>query len=114
MVSGRNVDKFGGERIDPREKRFGGRAVCEGIPLIVECRLVHTFELGLHTQFVGEIMDVKAEESVMGKGRMADIRKVRPLSFAPDTPGLLRDGQFQSAKRSPSVKSPVEKLPTPA
>jgi flavin reductase (DIM6/NTAB) family NADH-FMN oxidoreductase RutF len=63
-------------------------------PLIVECRLAHTFELGLHTQFVGEIVDVKAEESVMISDRMADIRKVKPLSFAPDTQGYYGTGNL--------------------
>jgi flavin reductase (DIM6/NTAB) family NADH-FMN oxidoreductase RutF len=67
--------------------------------LILECRLLHTFELGLHTQFVGEIVDVKAEENVMGKGRMgsgrmADIRKVKPLSFAPDVQSYYGMGNF--------------------
>ena len=62
--------------------------------MILECRLVHTFELGLHTQFVGEIMDVKADKNVMGKGQMADIREVRPLSFAPDTQSYYGMGNF--------------------
>ncbi len=53
-------------------------------PLIVECRLVHTIELGLHTQFVGEVLDVKADQSVL-TGRALDIKKVRPLTFTPDT-----------------------------
>ena len=39
-------------------------------------------------------MDVKVEESVMGKGRMADIRKVKPLSFAPDTQGYYGTGNL--------------------
>jgi hypothetical protein len=48
----------------------------------------------LHTQFIGEIVDVKAEKSVMISDRMADIRKVRPLSFAPDTQGYYGMGNF--------------------
>jgi flavin reductase (DIM6/NTAB) family NADH-FMN oxidoreductase RutF len=53
--------------------------------LIVECKLAHSFELGLHTQFVGEVMDVKAEEGVLSDGRLVDILKLKPLAFAPDT-----------------------------
>ena len=41
-------------------------------------------EIGLHTQFVGEILDVKAEDSVFdGKGYV-DIEKVRPILFEPE------------------------------
>ena len=63
-------------------------------PLIVECKLAHVIELGLHTQFVGEVMDVKAEESVMAKGSLLDITKVKPLAFAPDTQAYYGIGNF--------------------
>ena len=94
MVSGRDVDKFAESGLTPVKSELVDAPYVKEFPLILECRLVHTFELGLHTQFVGEIVDVKAEESVMGKGRMADIRKVKPLSFAPDTQGYYGTGDF--------------------
>ena len=47
--------------------------------------MVHTFELGLHTQFVGEVMDVKADKEVMKAGGLVDVLKVRPLIFTPDS-----------------------------
>jgi len=28
-------------------------------PLVIECRLLHALELGLHTRFIGEVLDVK-------------------------------------------------------
>ena len=63
-------------------------------PLIVECRLTHVFELGLHTQFVGEVLDVKAEDAVMDGSRFVDIKKVKPLVFAPDTQDYYGIGNF--------------------
>jgi flavin reductase (DIM6/NTAB) family NADH-FMN oxidoreductase RutF len=39
--------------------------------------------LGLHTQFIGEILDIKADESVIGKNKSIDIEKVRPIIYAP-------------------------------
>jgi flavin reductase (DIM6/NTAB) family NADH-FMN oxidoreductase RutF len=56
----------------------------EEFPLVLECRLLHTFEIGLHTQFVGEILDMKAEESVLGEKGLPDIEKVRPILFEPE------------------------------
>ncbi len=34
--------------------------------MVLECKVLHVFELGLHTQFVGQIMDVKVDEAVLG------------------------------------------------
>ena len=47
--------------------------------------MAHVIELGLHTQFVGEVKDVKAEDSVMANGGLVDIKRVKPLAFTPDT-----------------------------
>lgn len=39
--------------------------------------------LGLHTQFVGEILDVKADDEVLDAAGMPDILKVLPITFSP-------------------------------
>ncbi|WP_243668926.1 flavin reductase [Methanoculleus chikugoensis] len=52
-------------------------------PVVLECRLLQTVEIGVHTQFIGgEILDVKVEESVLGgeDGR-PDIEKIRPFAY---------------------------------
>ncbi len=51
-------------------------------PLVLECRLIHTLEIGLHTQFVGEIVDIKTNESVLADNGMPDIEKVKPILYA--------------------------------
>jgi flavin reductase (DIM6/NTAB) family NADH-FMN oxidoreductase RutF len=85
LVSGRDTDKFAATGLTPvRSDRVDAPYVGE-FPLVLECRLVHSFELGLHTQFVGEIMDVKADESVFGDGGVLDMGKVKPLVFTPDS-----------------------------
>jgi len=94
LVSGRNGDKLAAAKLTAvRSDRVDAPYVQE-FPLIVECRLAHVVELGLHTQFVGEIVDVKAEETVMGRGGLVDITKVKPLVFAPDTQGYYGIGGF--------------------
>ena len=50
-------------------------------PLVLECRLLHTLEIGLHTQFVGEIIDVKADANVLAADGLPDIMKIKPLIF---------------------------------
>jgi flavin reductase (DIM6/NTAB) family NADH-FMN oxidoreductase RutF len=42
-------------------------------------------EIGLHTQFIGEIKDVKADENVLGDDGLPDMEKIKPLIYAPET-----------------------------
>jgi flavin reductase (DIM6/NTAB) family NADH-FMN oxidoreductase RutF len=63
-------------------------------PLILECKVIQTLEIGLHTQFIGEILDVKADESVLGERGLPDIEKVRPIIFSPEGRIYHRVGKY--------------------
>jgi len=52
-------------------------------------------ELGLHTQFVGEVIDAKADESIIGDDGAIDIKKLNPLVFMPDTQDYYGIGNFK-------------------
>ena len=80
-VSGRTVDKFAVTKLTPVRSELVDAPYIREFPLVIECRVLHTVEIGLHTQFIGEIADVKAEESVLDEQGMADILKVKPLVF---------------------------------
>lgn len=84
MVSGKNVDKFDTAGLTPVRSSLVDAPYIEEFPLVVECRLLHTMEIGLHTQFIGEILDVKAEDSVCNEKGQADMEKVRPILYAPE------------------------------
>ena len=84
MVSGKNVDKFAAAGLTPIRSSIVDAPFIEEFPLVVECRLLHSIEIGLHTQFVGEILDVKAEDSVFDEKGYVDIEKVRPILFEPE------------------------------
>ena len=97
MVSGRSVDKFAAARLTPVRSDLVDAPYVQEFPMILECRLAHTIELGLHTQFVGEIMDVKVEETALSDDGRADIKKVKPLVFTPDTQTYYGVGDFVAA-----------------
>jgi flavin reductase (DIM6/NTAB) family NADH-FMN oxidoreductase RutF len=80
-VSGRTVDKFAMTKLTPVRSALVDAPYVQEFPVVIECRVLHTLEIGLHTQFIGEIADVKAEDSVLGEQGMADILKVKPLIF---------------------------------
>lgn len=84
MATGRKVDKFAATGLSPEKSAVVDAPFIREFPFVLECRLVHVLELGMHTQFVGEIMDLKAEESVLSEDGSLDIEKVRPILYAPD------------------------------
>jgi flavin reductase (DIM6/NTAB) family NADH-FMN oxidoreductase RutF len=63
-------------------------------PLILECRVIHSIEIGLHSQFIGEIMDVKADEALLGGKGLPDIEKVKPIVFGPEILIYLGLGKY--------------------
>lgn len=84
IASGRDVDKFQKTRFTAVESDLVDAPYVKECPLILECRLLHTLEIGLHTLFVGEIVDVKADEEVLGDKGLPEIEKVRPIIFGPE------------------------------
>ena len=84
IASGRDVDKFAKCGFTAVKSDLVDAPYVQECPLILECRLIHTVEIGLHTQFIGEILDVKAEESVLGETGLPDIAKVKPIIFGPE------------------------------
>ena len=84
IASGRNVDKFAKTGFTAVKSDLVDAPYVQECPLILECKLIHTVEIGLHTQFIGEILDVKADPEVMGEQGLPEIDKVRPLVFGPE------------------------------
>jgi flavin reductase (DIM6/NTAB) family NADH-FMN oxidoreductase RutF len=83
IASGRTEDKFKATGLTPVKSERVHAPYIEEFPLILECKLLHTLEIGLHTQFVGEIVDVKADPSVLDANGLPDIEKVKPFVFVP-------------------------------
>ena len=94
LVSGEKEDKFAASGLTPVKSDLVNAPYVEEFPLVLECKVLHTLEIGLHTQFVGEIMDVKADAAVIGENGLPDIEKVKPFSYAPESRGYYRIGSF--------------------
>ena len=83
LVSGRDTDKFAATGLTPVRSDLVDAPYVAEFPLVLECQVLHTFDLGLHTQFVGRILDVKADEAALDDAGMPDILKVLPIIFSP-------------------------------
>lgn len=83
IVSGRTENKFLRSGLTPVKSEVVDAPYVQEFPFVLECKLLHTLEIGLHTQFIGEIMDVKIDENVIGERGFPDIEKIKPVMFAP-------------------------------
>ena len=83
MASGRNVDKFMKTGLTPERSDLIDAPYVREFPMILECRVIHLHEIGLHTHFIGEILDVKVDEKLLGDDGRPDIEKIRPFVFTP-------------------------------
>ena len=85
LVSGRKVDKFAATGLTPARSELVDAPYVAEFPLVVECEVTEVHELGLHTQFIGEVKDVKIDEACLDDDGHIDVGKLDPLAFAPDT-----------------------------
>jgi flavin reductase (DIM6/NTAB) family NADH-FMN oxidoreductase RutF len=84
IASGREEDKFAATGLTPVKSDCVSAPYIDEFPLILECRLLNTTELGLHTQFIGEIIDVKVDESMLGKKGLPEVEKIKPIVYMPE------------------------------
>jgi len=94
IASGRDTDKIAVAGLTPVRSELVDAPYIAEFPLSLECRLVHTADLGLHTLFVGEVLDVKIDEEALTPEGDADIRKISPFLFDPGARGYYGVGEF--------------------
>ncbi len=109
IVSGKNKDKFSATGLTPVKSDLVDAPYVKEFPFALECRLLHTIEIGLHTQFIGEIMDIKADESMLDENGSLDIEKIKPILFAPESRTYYRVGQYLG--KAFSIGKEIEKGP---
>jgi len=92
LASGRDVDKFAVTGLTAVRSDLVDAPYVSEYPMVLECRLSQVVDIDLHTMFIGEILDVKAEDDVFDEDGRIDIEKVRPLLWAPDGRGYYGIG----------------------
>ena len=93
IASGRGLDKFSTAKLTPVKSDLVDAPYVKEFPLVLECKLRHILELGLHTQFIGEIVDVKADEAILENG-LPDMKKVNPILYAPEVRSYYSVGSY--------------------
>jgi len=82
VASGRDADKLAVAGLTAVRAEHVDAPRIDDFPLSLECALIHTVEIGLHTLFVGEIRDVVADESILNEKGRPSIEKLNPPIFS--------------------------------
>ena len=85
IVSGKKVDKFAATGLTPVKSDVVDAPYIGEFPLVIECELRETVDLGVHVMLIGEIRDVKCDEDKLVDDKHPDPEKVLPLIFSPGT-----------------------------
>jgi flavin reductase (DIM6/NTAB) family NADH-FMN oxidoreductase RutF len=94
IVSGKSEDKFRATGLTPAKSSLVDAPYIEEFPMALECALLDSVKVGLHTIFIGEIKDVKVEERFLDRSGTPEIEKIRPFSFNPATRTYYATGKL--------------------
>lgn len=84
LVSGRDHDKFEELGLTAVRSDLVDAPYVDEFPLVLECSVVGVHELGLHTQFIGEVRDVKVDDALLDADGHIDLDRLKPILFAMD------------------------------
>jgi flavin reductase (DIM6/NTAB) family NADH-FMN oxidoreductase RutF len=92
--SGKDEDKFDALGLTPVKSEIVDAPYIDEFPLVLECEVLEVVEIGLHTQFIGEIKDIKADGGVIADNGLPDIRKVNPFIYDSAGKSYYKLGDF--------------------
>jgi flavin reductase (DIM6/NTAB) family NADH-FMN oxidoreductase RutF len=81
LVSGnKEPNKLEKAGFTTEKSRFVDAPIIRELPMTLECRLVKVNEDG---NIIGEIVNISADESILGEDGLVDVTKLRPISYDP-------------------------------
>lgn len=79
VASGDKEDKFNTAGMTPIKSEFVDAPYIEEFPVNIECKVVQIHEIGSHVQFIGEVANVKVDESF--DSSLPLIEQLRPIVY---------------------------------
>ena len=81
IASGRDTDKFKDLGFTAVRSDLVDAPIILECPVNFECRLIGRMDLDSNTLFVGEVLDVKVDESVIDGEWGPDIKRIKPMVY---------------------------------
>lgn len=85
IASGKKEDKFAKTGLTPVKSALVDAPYISEFPINLECKTIQVIEIGLHIQFIGEVLNVQIDETIQAQGAQPLIEQIKPLLFAPDS-----------------------------
>lgn len=93
IVSGRNTDKLAVAGLTAVKSELVDAPYIAEFPLVMECRVVDALELGSHTMFIGEIIDVKCADTILDNQGKPDFSRIEKFIYS------TADSTYYAAER---------------
>jgi len=84
IVSGSDHNKFEQTGITPVKSDIVDAPYGKEFPMVLECKVNHQIEIGLHTEFIGEILDIKVEDDLLDENGKITGNKLNPILYIPE------------------------------
>jgi flavin reductase (DIM6/NTAB) family NADH-FMN oxidoreductase RutF len=85
IVSGRTINKFNVTKLTPLEAKKVKPPIIKECPVSLECKVKDIINLGSHSAFVGEVVNVNVDEDLLGQSKNIVYEKLRPITWNPMT-----------------------------
>jgi flavin reductase (DIM6/NTAB) family NADH-FMN oxidoreductase RutF len=92
IASGRKINKFQATGMTPVRATLVDAPYIEELPYNMECKVTKEIDLGAHTLFIGEVLDVHVSEEFLDEDGIFDPIKAQILTFDPMRKQYLAPG----------------------
>lgn len=82
VISGRDADKFKETGLTAISARHVSAPLIAECPVNIECKVTQVVHLGAHDLFIGEVVALHADESVLNDRGHIDVAKANPMAYA--------------------------------
>ena len=81
-VSGRKVDKFAATGLTPVPAKAIGTVIIGECPVNIECRVTQVLSLGAHDMFLGKVVAVQVDESLLNEAGDLDLARAELFAYS--------------------------------
>lgn len=82
VKSGKDVDKYNEMKLTPLvSQKVSAPGIAES-PVNIECKVVQALELGSHTMFIGEVVNVTVEDSYLNESGKFELNSTGLVSYS--------------------------------
>ncbi|TCO03624.1 flavin reductase [Natronoflexus pectinivorans] len=80
-ISGRDENKFVSLGLTPVKGDYVNAPYIQEFPIVIECEVTQTINLGSHVQFIGKVIDTRIDSHLLKEDGSVDVEKMQPILY---------------------------------